>query len=294
MNMDITCCTCILGQFEKVVSDLDVSIEEKRALMKDIMAEFSRLDIARPAPFAARELYRFLHEKTGIADPYRDEKKLSNENALSLLPRVRPMIRDGDSPLVSALKIAMSGNIIDYGAPGSSDIEAIIQSVKDAVESGIDHETVNRFAEDAQRANHILYIGDNSGEIVFDRELIQAMDTDAVTYAVRGGPIINDATREDAASVGMERLARVIDTGDSTPGIDLSRSSPEFLDSLKNADLVILKGQGNLETMYDADLKNYTGKNVPLYFLLKVKCRFVSRALKEETGNVVFLRRQSW
>ncbi len=294
MNMDITCCTCIMGQFEKIIASLDVTIEEKRILIKELMAEFSRMDISGPAPFVARELYRFLHEKTGIRDPYHDVKELSNRNALSLLPRVRSLIENGRAPLVSALKIAMSGNIIDYGAPGSSDLEAILQSVNDAVESDIDQKMLAQFTVDVKGARNILYVGDNSGEIVFDMELITALGKNSVNFAVRGKPIINDATREDAELVGLDRLARVIDTGDATPGIDLSRSSPEFMEALKSADIIILKGQGNLETMFDADLSGVTLKGVPLYFLFKVKCEFVSRAVNEEKGNIVLLRRISW
>ena len=132
---------------------------------------------------------------------------------------------------------------------------------------------------DLAAAESVLYIGDNAGEIVMDELFLATLDRPGVTFVVRGGPVINDATVEDAESVGIPAHARVITTGDDSPGVIPERSSEEFRTAFDAADVVIAKGQGNLEGLWDAERE--------IYFLLTVKCERVARHIGVEVGDFI-------
>ena len=215
----------------------------------------------------------------------------SNETALSVLNEVRSMVDTSDEPLKEALRLAASGNIIDYGARRGVTRDEILESVKHALEGDVDEQFYREFLKTAETATSILYVGDNSGEIVFDRVLVEHLPLEKVRFAVRGKPIINDATRVDAATAGIDKLVTVIDTGDNTPGINMERSSTEFLEAFADADMIIFKGQGNLETMYNEDLSGYVKPGARLFFILKVKCTYVSQSLGRDIGDTVFMVR---
>ncbi|NMB63322.1 MAG: DUF89 family protein [Spirochaetes bacterium] len=138
----------------------------------------------------------------------------------------------------------------------------------------------------------ILYIADNAGEIVADKLLMEHLPVEKITCVVRGNPVINDATMEDAQSIGLNAIVRVITTGDSTPGINLSRCSKEFLYELSQADMVILKGQGNFETMIDAPLEGIVKKDVKMFFIFKVKCLPVAWFIHRCLGDSAFILRE--
>jgi len=137
-----------------------------------------------------------------------------------------------------------------------------------------------------EAAGNILYLGDNTGEIVLDRLPVEELPRERVTFAVRGGPIINDATREDALSTGMTDLVPVIDNGSDVPGTDLEQCSREFQEAFEAADLVIAKGQGNYETLSD--------NRQSIFFLLKAKCAVIAENIGCRVGDAVITRSQSF
>jgi hypothetical protein len=249
------------------------------------------LDLNRPTPFIGRELHRELARLLSLDDPYLEAKKMGNETARDLVPYLRKAIKESGDPLALALAVSASGNLIDLGAPGSSRKEDIEESLRQALDLALESETLARFKEDVERAENILLLADNAGEIVFDRLLVEQLPAGRVTCAVRGRPIINDALAEDAHFSGMDEVARVISTGDNTPGIDFSRSSEELLTAFGEADCVLAKGQGNFETLYDTDWAPFVKGEIPAYFLFRVKCDRVSGVTGMEKGTSAFLRR---
>ena len=138
---------------------------------------------------------------------------------------------------------------------------------------------MEEFRRAVRRATRILYIADNAGEIVFDKLVLEMLPREKVTVAVRGKPVLNDATREDAEAVGVTDLVEVIDTGSDAPGILLEDCSPEFQAAFREADLVLAKGQGNLESLLQGPKE--------VFFLLRVKCEIVGRQLGRQTGDLV-------
>ncbi len=148
----------------------------------------------------------------------------------------------------------------------------------------IDLSSVEALKIKAESASRILYLGDNAGEIVLDRLLVEQLPTEKVTFAVRGAPIINDATLEDAIAGGITELVDVMDNGSDMPGTILESCSEAFRKLFAQADIVIAKGQGNYETLSDADGH--------IFFLLKAKCPVIAKDIGCEVGDLVILERR--
>jgi len=138
------------------------------------------------------------------------------------------------------------------------------------------------FSEAVNQAGEILYLGDNAGEIVFDRLLIERLPRAKVTFAVKGSPVINDATMEDAEAVGLTELVNVVTNGSDGPGTILESCSPQFRERFDRADLIVAKGQANYESLSDVDK--------PIFFILKAKCPVIARDLDCEIGEMILRR----
>jgi hypothetical protein len=137
------------------------------------------------------------------------------------------------------------------------------------------------FLQAVAQARSILYLADNAGEIACDRLLIEQLPMERVTLAVRGAPVLNDATRADAQAVGLEAMVEVIDNGSDAPGTILDDCSPEFRDRFAESDMIIAKGQGNFESLSD--------QKGNLFFLFKVKCPMVAERIKQPMGMHVLM-----
>jgi len=213
-------------------------------------------------------------------DPYRESKHKHNQEVLKLYPRLKEVISKADDRLHTALQLASAGNIIDLGIVPTFDIEKTIEEV---LSRGFAVDHYNQMKERLPSAKNILYIGDNAGEIVFDKLLIEELSPLPVTFAVKEGPILNDVTKEDAREVGMDKVARVISTGQQVIGVNLPEASPEFRRLFEEAEIIISKGQGNYETL--------DGTSDRIFFILRAKCNCVARSLGVREGNVVLLRK---
>lgn len=234
------------------------------------------LPLDSPPPETARFVYGAVREITGVSDPFKAYKERSIETALQLYPALKSAIRSSRDPLRTAVGIAIAGNVIDFGAHQRFDLETEVANVLAGMELAIDHyESFNRRLEGART---VLYLGDNAGETVFDRLLMETFRKDTV-YAVRDVPIINDATIEEAVKSGIDGTARIVSSGCDAPGTILGRCSREFLTLYRDADVVVSKGQGNLESLSE--------EKRGIFFLLKVKCPIAARHLGTRQGGMV-------
>ena len=258
---------------------------EDEGLRGELVLEALRVVLAHgldhPPPLVAKEISRMVRKRTGVEDPYREDKRRHNRLALELYPQLKERLRGAPDPLREALRLAAGGNLIDSIAMGDLDPSQVVPSLFEG-EFALDHYGALR--ELLSRARRLLVIGDNAGEIVMDRilveELLEMYPRLQVSYAVRGGPIINDATMEDALEVGMDRLCKLVSTGDDAPGVILELCSEAFLREFTEADLVIAKGQGNFETL--------EGRGDPrVFFLLRAKCPTIGRHLGLQGGALV-------
>lgn len=272
------CYPCFLRQAYNTLKLLAQDEEVQEALIKEIMGKLAQYKGEDPPPKVSQIVYGTIAQRLGVADPYKEKKLECNRMALELYPHLKEMVRMASDPLFMAVKVAIAGNIIDFGVGRTFELETL--EVLGKLDLAVNHYAY--FCEDLERARKILYIGDNAGEIVFDRVLIEEMKGKEVTFAVRSAPIINDVTLEDAKEVGIDRVARVIESGSRVPGTLLEESTPEFKDLFFNADMVISKGQGNFETL--------DGAPRPVYFLLRAKCDVVAQLLEVEVGDILLIK----
>jgi uncharacterized protein with ATP-grasp and redox domains len=288
MRLDAECYPCMISQALRAAGFSGLREDALSEAVRESAAIIGGANPRLSPPAVAALFYDRLKDLSGVNDPYRELKWQSNARALDLLPRLRSEAEAAPDPLVYAVKASIAGNIIDFGARADpADLEENLRKILES-EPFIDH--VENMREDLKSASDLLLICDNAGEIVMDRLLFEVLSLLypglELTAAVRGGPAINDATKEDAQQAGLDRTCAVIDTGTAMAGIDLDRSSPGFREAFERADVILSKGQGNYETLDQRD------ENI--YFLFQVKCGCVSRNLGAEKGAAVIrsLRRE--
>ncbi len=238
---------------------------QQKAIMDEINPLLEQFNHSLTPPALLRMCFRHIREKTGIADPYREIKDQSIACARKLLLRLRPEYSAAADPFALALRWAIAGNIIDYGAVPDLTLDYAEKLILKSGNAPLENESPLR--ERAERAESILYILDNCGESVLDALLLEQL-AGKVTVAVRGKAILNDVTRREAETSGLGAYP-LVDTGDDTPGISLPDSGEAFRKAYAAADLVICKGLGNFETMTGLGMKD-------TFFLFLAKCPVVA------------------
>ncbi|MDY6824853.1 MAG: ARMT1-like domain-containing protein [Thermodesulfobacteriota bacterium] len=260
----------------------DDALQER--ILRHILVEISRIDMHQPPPVMGQAIHRIIRDFVGHPDPYKPVKDQFNQFALEVYPSLKQRVKTASAPLETAVRIAIAGNIIDFGVQGDVNTDAVMATIEDALMEPLfgDMEMFSRAVSDADR---ILYLADNTGEIVFDRVLIETLPFERITLVVRGAPVINDATMDDAITAGLDEVVPVIDNGIDIPGTVLSQCSDEFVQAFKAADMIIAKGQGNYETLSDTTDHNN------IFFLFKTKCPVAARDVGCEEGRFVLARR---
>jgi uncharacterized protein with ATP-grasp and redox domains len=209
-------------------------------------------------------VYQKIRDITGVTDPYKEIKKNSIKEAQALYPTLIKLMNQSDNKLLTAIRIAITGNVIDFGMDKHFNLREDLDTIINQDFAIFDYEG---FVNELERAKSILYIGDNAGESVFDKILIEALGK-PVTYVVRGIPIINDVTMEDAIDSGIDEIAEIISSGSPAPGTILELCNDDFRHRFNEADMIISKGQGNYE-----GLSNISRS---VFFLLKAKCKIIA------------------
>ena len=280
MKTALDCIPCILRQTldaARLVSD-DPAIHSN--IMRDTLGMLKEIDFNQSPPAIAQIIHRSIRKQSGINDPYSQLKTKQNQLALEMIPILRDKIKASPDPLLLAARLAIAGNIIDLGVNG--DLKLI--DIQKAVDQALSEPFVGdaeQFRQAVNRARSILYLADNAGEIAFDSLLIEQLAAERVTLAVRGSPVINDATIEDAKEVGLDKLVKVMNNGSDAPGTILSDCDENFQQLFQQADLIIAKGQGNFETLSE--------EPVNIFFLFKVKCLMVASLVGQPIGTQILL-----
>ena len=280
MNTALDCIPCLLRQTleaARIVSN-DPAVHEQ--MVRDVLRWTSEMDLSLSPPAVAQRIQRRLRQITGVEDPYRTAKARQNRMALELLPALRAEIQASTAPIETAARIAIAGNMIDMGAHASLNEADVHRSLLQATSAPF-YGQMDLFLQAVGEARSILYLADNAGEIAFDRLLIEQLTPKRITLAVRGAPVINDATLADAHAVGVDEVVEVIDNGSDAPGTILDDCSPDFRRRFADADVIIAKGQGNFESL------NRQPDNI--FFLFKVKCPMVASHIMQPTGTQVLV-----
>jgi len=253
--------------------------ETLREIMNETADFVKTIDMDQSPADSSNFAYKTVSRITGAHDPYYHDKRRSNDLCLSFLPELREKIEKTKDPLYATIKASIFGNIIDLGIGQEVDIAREITRIFDE-KLAIDDYAAFKLLNESGRKK-ILYLGDNAGEIVFDRLLIEKLvERHDITFTVKSGPVINDATMDDARHVGMTDIVRVIETGSDGIGVQWSTVSEEFMVNYRSSDVILSKGQGNFETM--------NGKKGTIFFLLKAKCDCVAEELGVRFGDIVF------
>jgi damage-control phosphatase, subfamily I len=278
MKTELECLPCFFGQITRALSHAGVNGDRGRRIrsMAEKVIESASLDEV-PARITTR-IHRVLRDATGV-DPYQQVKETFNRSALDRLPALRGMAAGAADHLEGGVRIAIAGNVIDFGIYDSVDID---RSLEESFRLPLPETDLREFTRAVLRARSVLYLCDNAGEIVFDRVLIELLRDRGkdVIAAVKGSPVINDATLDDARAAGLPECATVIDNGNDGIGTLLEACSPQFMDAYRSADLIISKGQANYETLVQEHDKR-------IFFLFKVKCPVVAAFLKRRDGDIV-------
>jgi len=276
------CVPCLFRQALNTLRSIKRSNRAEVKVMREIARRFLDLGLDVTPASLSQLAYEAVEKVTGVADPFYEKKRLSNREALEIYPEMKRFVARSSDPLFAAVKVALAGNVIDLGIGVPYNIRKEFAEVRRKRLKVNEYKLFTRTLKGARR---VLYIGDNSGEIVFDRvlveELIQKGRLD-ITFVVKGGPIINDALMEDAEEAGLTGIVRVIDTGNRKIGVDLRTASTPMKRAFREADLIISKGQGNFESLNGTDRR--------IFFLLKAKCECVADELGVKVGDWVFLR----
>ncbi|MCK5919455.1 MAG: DUF89 family protein, partial [Methylococcales bacterium] len=270
------CYPCFLRQALDAARRAEASEEQQRQILMTTMDELSAFPADAMPPQMAQQIHRQVRRLSDNSDPYLPGKLEATQKALDLYPELKKRVAQSPEPLETAVRIAIAGNIIDLGVSKHYDLEATLERVLHQTFAINDFESFQSAL--AQSKSTILYLGDNAGETVFDRVLIETLDR-PVTYAVKAAPILNDATREDATSAGLDKITEIIDNGSDAPGTLLDDCSNAFRDRFEKADLIIAKGQGNYESL--------SGHPAPVFFLLQAKCCVIARNLSVTEGDII-------
>ena len=275
MRLDSQCILCLLKRHSETAAKYGDE-EQVTAFTRDLMHMICAGPVEMSAPFYTPGITKLFTEHFGLADDrFAEEKEISNRYALERFDRLTEMVRTAADPLYAGLQGAILGNYIDFSAlQGEVSFEKLDAMLELLHTIEVDRETFEALRADLETGRELLYLTDNAGEIVFDRVFLEVIrDTFpnlSITVCVRGGPAQNDATRADAQAIGMP--FRVIDNGTRIPGTVLELASEELNAALSTADVIIAKGQANVETLLDTD----HGYNVYYAFLVKCK-RFIDR-----------------
>ncbi|MCK5558319.1 MAG: DUF89 family protein [Candidatus Hydrogenedentes bacterium] len=270
------CVPCIIDQglrAARIATD-DERIHEE--VVREIVRRLKHFDFSLPPAVNSMIGYDAVAAITGDRDPFRAIKREHNEAALAVENDLNKIVKRASDKLHCALRLCCAGNVIDMGTQKSLDIAEVVDNVA-RLSFAVDDYA--EFLESLSRADEVLIVADNAGEIVFDKPLVRELSRHArVFYAVKSGPILDDATMEDAEQTGMNRLATVVTTGTSTIGAPPKLVSDEFRELVERAGLIIAKGQGNFETL---DVLPQD-----IFFILKAKCPLVAGQMGVRFGEM--------
>ncbi len=275
-EIDKRCKTCFLKTYQLLFEKFNVNLAHRQqftSIYQETILQSQHLS----SPEIQRELNKAFCRIISVKDPFYEEKAQSNRIALELYKEWKPKVLSSIDPFDLALRLSIAGNIMDYGANNKFDIHETIKTVLTAP-LAIDHSTILK--NKIRKANKILVLGDNAGEIVFDKLFIETSMHHEVFYAVKGAPVLNDVTTTDAKEIEMHLIADVISNGFDAPSTVLNKCTKEFLDVYFSSDLIISKGQGNYEGLMGTN-------DTRIFFLLVAKCDVIAEKLKVNIGDFI-------
>ena len=282
MKMDIPCTTCVLNQLIRTLNILNISKEKKIEIIRFALKTLYEDEWEEPSVVYFK-IYKFLRKTSGVDDPYRDEKIYCDTKLMEYLNFIRKLVDEADDPLYMALKLSISGNMIDFGALEEVDVR---NAIRDAISKRLTIDDYQIFKRKLLNASKMMIILDNSGESVFDKifieELLGNSNIEKVYVVVRKEPFINDVTLKDVLRIKFDEI-------DGVEFMEMPVDYNEYKDFIRNnvfdkwfksMDIVISKGQGNFEIF-----EEYRG----VFFGLVTKCEVIAKCFGTSIGDLVFI-----
>ncbi|MBN2830694.1 MAG: DUF89 family protein [Candidatus Omnitrophica bacterium] len=286
MRVYLECIPCFFRQALEGARNAGLPLKAQKQIMNEFSLLIPKISLRLTPPEIARMGYSILKKYTCAVDPYKQIKEKSNSLALRLLNRLEDKVGNSKDRLLTALELAIAGNIIDFGVKNNLNIIAELKKILSAESKSVGRKSIfhyTKFKGALRKAENILYLADNAGEVVFDRVLIEEIrrkyPEKNIYFAVKERPVINDALLEDAKVCGVDKIARIISNGTDAPGTILRLCSKEFKRVYNKADMIISKGQGNFESL--------SQEKRPIFFLFMVKCPVVEKETGCKIGDII-------
>ncbi len=288
MRTYLDCIPCFFKQALEAGKIAGASQVTQKRILDKLAKDFSKFSLSASPPEIGRTIYGIVKEVTKKKDPFAQIKAKSNRLALKMYKKLKNKVAYSSDRLLMAVELAIAGNIIDYGVKNSLNVDAELakilaqenRSIKQESKAIFDYKS---FKHALKRSSAILYLGDNAGETVFDRVLIEEIKridkAKNITYVVKKSPVINDALIKDAIDCGIDKTAKIISSGSDAPGTVLPLCKKSFLNLFNKADMVISKGQGNFEAL--------SGVKRPVFFLFMAKCPVVAQHVGCKIGDII-------
>lgn len=285
MKLYPECASCFLRQSGEALNisgaDDDLKMEINKQIFYLLHENFKK---GASSNKLGTDMHRLIKEKTSNKDPYKDKKTLCNDIAKKYLPLVKDILKKNPS-LENYVKVAIVGNILDFGALGLDFNPEKLFDVNLNKKLAIND--IDDFEKALIESKQVLYLADNTGEIVFDKLLIEKIrtyDVDVV-LAVKEEPILNDACLEDAESIGLDKITELITIGTDSVGIVYDYLSDEFKEVFNNSKMIIAKGLGNYEGITEVDMGD-----TKVFSLLSVKCSAIAKDIGVEEQSNILMR----
>jgi uncharacterized protein with ATP-grasp and redox domains len=282
MKTSNKCISCFFRQIDATSSLINLKSTKKKDLFKHLTRKLLNFDFNQPPVVFGKTIYNNISRISGIKDIFALEKIAIEKYLLRFTSSIEQRIKRTSRPLYMSAKMCCAANAIDFGAGKRPNINKILTTI---TKERLAVDNFNIFEEKLRKAKSVLVIGDNCGEIIFDRffivELKKRFRQLQIFYATRSSPIINDVLIADARRVAMHTVARLLSSGCDYPGIIIPKASNLFRGIYRQADIVISKGQGNFESLND--------RKKDIFYLFQIKCEPVSDYLSLPVGSILFL-----
>ena len=288
MKTYLDCIPCFFRQALEAARIAGASEATQKRILDELGKILPKFSLKSSPTEMGGIIHGLVKKITNEEDPYKYIKAENTQLAMGVYDNLKKKVKDSLDSLLTAVELAIAGNIIDYGVKNSLDINKELERILNLENKTIKKEKKSffnypEFKQKLKNAKTILYLADNAGETVFDRILIEEIKylygDKKIFYAVKEKPIINDALIEDAYKCGIDKVATVISCGANSPGTILSLCSREFLKIYKEVDMIISKGQGNFEAL--------SQQKRPIFFLLKAKCHVVAKDIGCNVGDII-------
>ena len=287
MKMRDACLPCIVNQVIKVAQQ--TGLVEKEALLKEVFLFLGNMNFDTTTPQVIGEIFEMVKRHTKNEDPYKETRAYYNQLFLKLLPTYEQKITDAKDSFYAAIQYAIIGNIIDFNPIHNTMLEDVLAQIEELGKTNLELDNTDLLKKELLLAKHLLYLGDNCGEICMDKLLLKQIKNInpklQIMYGVRGKPVVNDSIAKDAYDVGIDEYAEIVSNGDGSLGTVLNRTSAEFKEKYNQADVIIAKGQANYECLSE--------ENKNIYFLLMTKCKLIADDIGVAEKKMICMRNEN-